>query len=572
MKSYKLGSLGIVVVCTVIAGAVAVACPFCDAPSQTLSEETAAADAVVLAKLIKEAPTNSDPDNPTIGPATFKVVEVLRGTELLGDAKEIEAVYFGEPDKERIFLISGLGTEKLDWTTPLALSEAGVEYVRKLSGLPPSGADRLAFFQEYLENDDPLLAQDSYDEFAGAPYEEVLSLAPRMHHDQLVKWIANLEINPSRRRLYLTMLGACGGKDDLPMLESMIVSDFSKMEPALKEIVATGMLMKGPLCLPGWYEVVQQHERQKKLGLDALVACYLALRGPDGLDLIDERFLKDPKVDYTHVYSTIMALRFHGDQDTGMLPKERLLKSMRLLLDNPDFADQVVLDLSRWEDWSVLDRLVEMFKTSDKKGYVRQPVVTYLTVAAEQPGDVGTRASAALNELEEFDPDSVKQARSLMAFGALARAKRKPDTASGAGADAKTASSTPEETQAFAATAADNESDPADIADPANYEKVPDGGQAATEDEEATTDTNPKAKPAPSNPVAGTSEGVLTFAPQTNAKIESSIQENAGEALATPATADPQPLANALLIVGLPLLAAGLLMGVYWFILRIGAV
>ena len=100
-----------------------------------------------------------------------------------------------------------------------------------------------------------------------------------------------------------------------------------------------------------------------------------------------------------------MALRFHGDEETGVVPRERLLDSMRLLLDNPDFADQVILDLSRWEDWSVLDRLVEMFKTSDKNGYVRQPVVTYLTVASEQPGDVGTRATAALAELEELDPE-----------------------------------------------------------------------------------------------------------------------------------------------------------------------
>ena len=96
--------------------------------------------------------------------------------------------------------------------------------------------------------------------------------------------------------------------------------------------------------------------------------------------------------EYTHIYSTIMALRFHGDENTGILPRERLLGSMRILLKNPEFADQVILDLSRWEDWSVLDQLVEMFKTSDEKGYVRQPVVSYLTVASEQQGDVGARA------------------------------------------------------------------------------------------------------------------------------------------------------------------------------------
>ncbi len=201
------------------------------------------------------------------------------------------------------------------------------------------------------------------------------------------------------------------------MLESMIASDFEAMKPELQQLTCTGLAMGGPIALPVWVEMVQQEERRKKLGLDALVACYLILRGPDGLDLVEKRFLKNPHAEYTHIYSTIMALRFHGDENTGVVPRDRLLASMRLLLDNPDFADQVILDLSRWEDWSVLDRLVEMFKTSDAKGYVRQPVVSYLTVASEQPGDVGVRAKAAMAELEKLDPETVKTARSLMAFG-----------------------------------------------------------------------------------------------------------------------------------------------------------
>src|SRR5215212_3184503 len=128
-----------------------------------------------------------------------------------------------------------------------------------------------------------------------------------------------------------------------------------------------------------------------------------------------------------------MALRFHGDENTGVLPKERLLSAMRLLLKNPDFADQVILDLSRWEDWSVLDRIVEMFKNSDAKGYVRQPVVSYLTVASEQPGDVGMRAKAAMAELEKLDPETVKTAKSLMAFGALGRARGMATSANSGG-------------------------------------------------------------------------------------------------------------------------------------------
>jgi hypothetical protein len=520
-------------------GVAAWACPFCSVESQTLSEETEAADAVVLAKLIQEAPTDQVEilsDDPDSGTATFEIVEVLRGPEKLADEKQLKAVYFGEADREREFLIMGLGVENVDWTTPLPLSPAAVEYVRQLPGVPSSGADRLAFFQEYLEHPDPLLGQDSYDEFARAPYADVQALGPRMHHDRLVKWIQDLEISPSRRRLYLTMLGVCGSDKDLPLLRSMIVSDFDAMEPQLKRLVSNGMAVGGPIGLPALLEAVEQDERRKKLGLDALVACYLTLGGPDGLDLIDERFLKDPAAEYTYIYSTIMALRFHGDEETSIVPRERLLASMRLLLDNPDFADQVILDLSRWDDWSIMDRLVEMFKTADESGYVRQPIVTYLTVASEQPGEVGPRASAALAELERLDPKTVEQARSLMAFGALGRARASGDD-DGENEARPVEDTTAEAAGSFAASAADEATDTAGIPDPAAYEERhlgPAGGAAAK-----VSVNKPSAAERAAVPVA---------------------------AAAAPAELNP------VLVVGVPLAAALVFMGIYWLILRVGAV
>jgi hypothetical protein len=360
-----------------------------------------------------------------------------------------------------------------------------------------------------------------------------------MQHDRIVKWVADPEVNPSRRRLYLTMLGVCGTKADVPLLEGMIVSDFDAMKPALVGMVGTGISMGGPIGMPVLIEAVQQDERRKKLGLDALVACYLILRGPDGLDLVENRFLKNPHAEYTHVYSTIMALRFHGDENTGVVPRERLLGAMRLLLDNPDFADQVVLDLSRWEDWSVLERLVDMFKKSDAKGYIRQPVVSYLTVASEQPGDVGVRAKAGLAELEKLDPETVKTARSLMAFGALGRARgvaaaagataAKSSAASATSAVASTTSTT-DSAQAFAASAEDEKTDTSHIPDPATF------GQPGQGDKAQSAVSSPSASASPT---------------------------------ATRA-AELHPI-SPLFVAGLPLAAALVLMGIYWLILRAGA-
>ncbi len=549
-------SYGICATCCAFALALvssASACPFCNVESQTLSEETKGADAVVLAKLLKEAPAASDANDPNSGMATFQVIEAMKGPDMLKPEAEISVVFFGDTDRNKTYLITGLGKDKIDWTTPLPLTPAAVEYVRKLPSVAPTGPERLVFFQDYLEHADPLLAQDSYDEFGRAPYAELHELKPQMKHDKIVKWVADPEVSPSRRRLYLTMLGVCGSKADVPLLEAMIVSDFDAMKPALVGLVGTGMTMGGPIGMPAWIEAVQQDERRKKLGLDALVACYLILRGPDGLDLVEDRFLKNPHAEYTHIYSTIMALRFHGDENTGVVPRERLLAAMRLLLKNPDFADQVILDLSRWEDWSVLDQMVEMFKNSDAKGYVRQPVVSYLTVASEQEGEVGTRAKAAIAELEKLDPETVKTARSLMAFGALGRARGAASAASAtaakSGTPASTTSSTEaaakaDSTQAFAASAADEKTDASQIPDPATF------GQAGQGDQNGGD-----SKTAPAVDTAGS---------------PAKTAANPAAEVATPQTEVRG--ANPLLVAGLPLAAAVVLMGIYWLILRAGAV
>src|SRR4051812_31801893 len=168
------------------AAAIAAACPFCNVETQTLSEETRGADAVGLAKLVKEAPASANAADPNSGTATFQIIEVLRGQEALKGAKEIGVVFFGDSNREKTYLVNGIGKDKIDWTTPLPLSPAAVTYVKQLPNVPQSGADRLVFFQDYLEHADPLLAQDSYDEFARAPYSELRDLKPRMKHDRVV--------------------------------------------------------------------------------------------------------------------------------------------------------------------------------------------------------------------------------------------------------------------------------------------------------------------------------------------------------------------------------------------------
>jgi hypothetical protein len=318
----------------------ALACPFCGGATQTYSQEMESMDVVVIAKLTK-APPPIDPNAPSdqgaeLAKARFSIEKVIKGDKLVDVKAPIETIYFGEGAVGKEFMVMAVPetpeSRKLQWSTPLLLTERGKEYVQKLPTLPKEGPNRLKFFLTHLEDADEMLARDSYDEFANAPYDDVKAIKDNMHHDQLIKWIKNEDVPASRRRLYLTMLGVCGTKDDVPMLEEMLKTS----------------------------------DRKSKAGLDALIACYLTLQGKDGVPLIEDLYLANAKSEYADTYSAIMALRFHGTEG-GVIPKERVVKAVRHMLKRPQLADLVIPDLARWEDWDSMEDLVTLFKTADEK-------------------------------------------------------------------------------------------------------------------------------------------------------------------------------------------------------------
>jgi hypothetical protein len=364
-------------------------CPFCTSVTQTLCEEIATMDAVVIAQLeqLPGAPQDTTATAKQATPtATFTIVKVLKGKDAIGQQTTLTTVFLGDGQRGDKYLVMGADPAKLTWSTPLKLNERQQQYLLDLMRLPPGRTDRLAFFQQYIEDADGMLSRDAYEEFARAPYALVKELKPQLHHDQLVAWIKDPQVTASHRRLYFTLLGVCGDQRDLPMLE----------------------------------ERLRSTDAHAKSALDALIACYLTLRGPAGMPLIEELFLaKRSNIsgdEYAEVYATIMALRFHGAEG-NIVPRQRVLQAFSLVLDRPQMADLIIPDLARWQDWSQLDRLVALFKSADPKTtYVRMPIINYVRVcplpAAEQ----------ALEEFKKIDPDAVK--RSMTFFPTIPKDRK----------------------------------------------------------------------------------------------------------------------------------------------------
>lgn len=343
----------------------AIACPFCSAVSQTMRQEMSAMDTVAIAQIVPGSTTDSE--------AKFTVVSVINGETLVKPEQVLTINYFGEAKDDQSFLVMGVDPPDLLWSSPLPVSSTAIDYVKSIQQLPEENVERLKFFMDYLEHEESMLARDAYDEFASAPYKEIQSLEPEMDRSKLLEWIQDKNLPPDRKRLYLVMLGVCGKEEDTKLLEKMLRSD----------------------------------DPNRRAGLDAMIACYVTLKGDGGLGLVDELFLKNDKSQYADTYAAIMALRFHGT-DGGVIKKDRVLESMRLILDRPALADLVIPDLARWEDWTQIEKLAGLFESADEKSsWVRVPVINYLRACPEP------EAAEQLARLKELDPAAYKRATSF---------------------------------------------------------------------------------------------------------------------------------------------------------------
>ena len=353
----------------------AAVCPFCSAINLTFAEQIRSNDIVVIAKLTDLPEPVDDPDA-ELPKAEFEVTQILKGKELVRPGQKFKTLLVGRYPVGKEFLVMGVDPPNVAWSTPMKTSKRINDYLNQVQKLPQSGADRLAFFQGFFEDEESVLAFDAYDEFASASYDDLKDLRDRMDHEQLVAWIKDPSTSVNRRRLYFTMLGVCGNEEDVKMLEGFIRSG----------------------------------DRKQQAGLDALVACYLTLHGAKGVDLIEETFLANKEADYVDTLAAVSALRFHGT-DENLIPQERIVAAIRHLLDRPKMADMIIPDLARWEDWTVVERLVQMFKDADDEtNWLRVPVITYLR-ACPKP-----EAKQYIEELRELDPDAVRRADFFLDF------------------------------------------------------------------------------------------------------------------------------------------------------------
>jgi hypothetical protein len=157
-----------------------------------------------------------------------------------------------------------------------------------------------------------------------------------------------------------------------------------------------------------------------RLGIDGVMGGYLLLKGEAGLELIEKTKIEDTKVPFSETYAARQAVLFLNSYGAGSIPLDRLKKSLRVLLEKrPEMADLTIADLARMKDWSIRERLLELYGA---EGFdvpaVKRSIVRFLIACTKDlPAGGGekvpehvTQAKEQLETLRKRDPKLVAEA------------------------------------------------------------------------------------------------------------------------------------------------------------------
>ncbi len=366
-------------------------CPFCPPASATLSEQAAESDAVALVRLVKTAKAKDK-----AATTTLEVVSILKNFgDRLEEKGEVQVPGEASGKMGDLFLLMGTAEGRdaavFTWDAPQPISEIGFYYLKQAPGPEAPKEKRLRYFLKFLEYPDPLLATDAYSEFAKADYSDLVLIKDALPREKIRQWIKNPDTLASRLGLYGLMLGISGKKSDAELLEAKILDDADKT----------------------------------RLGIDGIMGGYLLLTGDAGMDLLEKTKIKNPKAPIADVHAAMAAFRFLWQYGQGVIPKDRLRSAMRLLVDRPDVADMAIADLARWQDWSVQDRLMEIYKKGNPDNplgeiTVRRAVIRYMIAGTLDGTDNPTppphvaNAKKHLEALRKLDPRTVENFERLM--------------------------------------------------------------------------------------------------------------------------------------------------------------
>jgi hypothetical protein len=296
----------------------------------TWAEWVAMDDAVCQARLLSSsADVGAKPQE-----IQLEVVEVSKGSPDLvkkGDRITLRGCQTLRP--QDLYVLRGSKCGATVCWADSGLGPISRERSEFISHVPPVGVSvrkRLRYFMKFLDSTDPWIRDDVNEEFSHATEKALVALVPLMPRATLRRQLVDPKTEFLRMPMCGYMLGLCGKADDAEILASKI-RDNSRTPD------------------------------DNRYAIGNVMVAYLMLTGEAGLDRLDEWKLKDRTTPFGEAFGALAALNTVWEHGRGCIKKERLLKSMRLLVDNAECASIAVDSLACRRDWGSLDRIVRIY-------------------------------------------------------------------------------------------------------------------------------------------------------------------------------------------------------------------
>jgi hypothetical protein len=386
--------LGLTLVLAFAAGAAA--CPFCSVQGQTLSGEVQQADFIVLGTLTS---LQRDPDDFTRGTTDLQIETVVKPHNYLLGKKLLRLPRIiplsAKAEENRYLIFCSLYTRPAETTASAIIGSVSLanydtaqldpyrgEQLREDSKLAEylKGAievkqkdtvTRLRYFFNYLDHPDLVISTDAMNEFASTDYKEVRSLAEQLPPEKVLGWLKDPNTPASRFGLYGLFVAHCGKKEHATALR----------------------------------ELLDDPDRAFSSGLDGILAAYVMLDPTTGWDYLLAK-LRDPKQEFPVRYAGLKVLRFFWEFRPDVIPHEKVLEGMRLLVAQSDMADLPIEDLRKWSQWSETPYVL---KFANEQSHRSIPIVrrSILRFAIAAPDKYET-AKSFVEKMRQEDPERVK--------------------------------------------------------------------------------------------------------------------------------------------------------------------
>ncbi|MBS0266676.1 MAG: hypothetical protein JSS02_32410 [Planctomycetes bacterium] len=394
------GLYALVAVCSVAlsvaGGVVAQACPICGEPTVTLTERLARADVALLAQWVSLQPGQGKKPATT----TYDIVQVQRDTlSQFKSGADVTIEHFTQGKPGDLFLLMGqkLETGDVKWETGPALpvTETCFQYIIQAPTPETPAEKRLGYFIKFLEFPDSTIANDAFAQFVNSPTKDIFAVAGQLPREKLRRWLADPKTPGNRRSGYGLMLGLSGNADDAKFLA----------------------------------EVIRATDPDNSIGVEGLTFGYLLLSGEEGLSVIEQERIADEKLADGEVWASALAIRYFWSYGNGKIRPARLQAAMRRLLERPALAEIAITDLARWKDWSLLERLMDLYQgeaKSDKN--LKAAIIHYMIACTKDipkapessPDNAAQKAAVPppkhvatarrnLEELKKRDPELVER-------------------------------------------------------------------------------------------------------------------------------------------------------------------